>query len=89
MKIAKYKSLTTQVSIYREPREASESYPYCYGGNPVFNCIKISLEDEGAGGFLKITDDTDGSEGKSISLDWDEWDAVVKAVAKVRPDWNY
>ena len=86
-----YAVMPTQFSIYRKPRNiATNNGGYQdYGGNPVFDCIKISLKDEAGGSYLKITNETEASEGDSVSFDWDEWDAVVGAVAKARKDWSY
>jgi len=87
----KYQTLTTQVSIFREPRfiEMSNGGYRDRGGNPVFDCIKVSLDDEAGGGYLRITDQTEIGEGASVSFDWDEWDKVVEVVAKMRNDWSY
>ena len=57
--------------------------------NPVYNCIKLAPQDEAGGSFLKITGEDEQNEGASISLDWEEWDAVVKVVAKYREEWEW
>ena len=73
------KEMITQVSITNnEP-----------GANPVYNCIKVSPQDEAAGSFLKITGEDEQNEGTSINLDWEEWDALVKVVAKYRKVWEW
>ena len=59
------------------------------GANPVYNCIKVSPQDEAAGSFLKITGEDEQNEGTSINLDWEEWDALVKVVAKYRKTWEW
>ena len=59
------------------------------GTNPVYNCIKVSPQDEAAGSFLRITGEDEQNEGNSINLDWEEWDAVVKVVAKYRKAWEW
>ena len=59
------------------------------GANPVYNCIKVAPQDEAGGSFLKITGEDEQNEGASISLDWEEWDAVVKVVAKYREEWEW
>ena len=59
------------------------------GSNPVYNCIKVSPQDEAGGSFLRITGDDSENDGASISLDWEEWDAVVKVVAKYREQWEW
>tara|TARA_R110001599_G_scaffold1851_13_gene9284 strand:+ start:3483 stop:3758 length:276 start_codon:yes stop_codon:yes gene_type:complete len=71
--------MVTQVSITNnEP-----------GNNPVFNCLKVAPQDEAAGSFLRITGEDEQNEGASISLDWEEWDALVKVVAKYRQEWEW
>ena len=59
------------------------------GSNPVYNCIKVAPQDEAGGSFLRITGDDSENDGASISLDWEEWDAVVKVVAKYREQWEW
>jgi len=59
------------------------------GTNPVYNCIKVSPQDESGGSFLRITGEDEQNEGNSIYLDWEEWDAVVKVVAKYRKVWEW
>ena len=73
------KETITQVSITNnEP-----------GVNPVYNCIKVGPDDEGAGSFLKIVGDDSQNDGASVSMDWEEWDALVKVVAKYRKEWEW
>jgi hypothetical protein len=74
------KETITQVSITNNEEP---------GANPVYNCIKVSPQDEAAGSFLKITGEDEQNEGTSINLDWEEWDAVVKVVAKYRKVWEW
>ena len=59
------------------------------GTNPVYNCIKVAPQDEAAGSFLRITGEDEMNEGNSINLDWEEWDAIVKVVAKYRKVWEW
>ena len=59
------------------------------GTNPVYNCIKVSPQDEAGGSFLRITGDDEMNEGASINLDWEEWDAIVKVVTKYREQWEW
>jgi hypothetical protein len=49
----------------------------------------VSPQDEAAGSFLKITGEDEQNEGASISLDWEEWDTLVKVVAKYRKVWEW
>jgi len=56
--------------------------------NPVFNSIQISLQDEGAGGFLRIHGENCRSDGSKIDLEWSEWDSLVDAVNSVRHIWD-
>ena len=71
--------MVTQVSITNnEP-----------GANPVYNCLKVAPDDEAGGSFLRITGDDSENDGASISLDWEEWDALVKVVAKYREQWEW
>ena len=69
--------MTTSVSVYRE------------GGNPVFNCISVEIDDEAAGSYLVLRCNTDGDRGEFVKLDWDEWDAVVEVVNENRKEWEY
>jgi len=57
--------------------------------NPVFNSLKVGPDDEGGGSYLKIIGDGEGDDGEGIKLDWEEWDTLVKVVAKYRKDWEY
>ena len=75
------KETITQVSITNNDFKT--------GTNPVYNCIKVAPQDEAGGSFLKITGEDEQNEGASISLDWEEWDAVVKVVAKYREEWEW
>ena len=88
--MSNYKTIPTQFSIYRKPSVQGNTTQYMdEGGNPIYNCIKIKMDSEGGGSFLAITDETDRGDGATVSFDWDEWDAVVEAVAEVRKDWEY
>ena len=57
--------------------------------NPIYNSIQVGPADDAAGSFLKITGDDEHNQGKSIALDWDEWDTLVKVVTKYREDWEW
>ena len=56
--------------------------------NPVFNSLQISIQDEGAGGFLRIHGENCRSDGSEIDLEWGEWDSLVDAVNSVRHLWD-
>ena len=56
--------------------------------NPIFNTMKVGIEDEGAGTFLKIIGEDEHNDGQSLSIDWDEWDAIVEVVSKYRKVWE-
>lgn len=73
----KVSEIVTQVSI-------KSSNP---NWNPVFNSLKVGPDDEGGGSYLKITAEIVDDEG--IALDWEEWDTLVKVVAKYRKDWEW
>ena len=74
------KEIVTQVSIRSNDPTA---------WNPIYNSIKVGPDDESEGSFLKITGEDEQNNGNSISLDWDEWDALVEVVAKYRKDWEW
>ena len=75
------KEVVTQVSIKGSGGE--------HQWNPIYNCIKVGPDDEAAGSFLRISGEDEGNEGSSISLDWEEWDALVEVVAKYRKEWEW
>jgi hypothetical protein len=57
--------------------------------NPIYNSIQVGPADDAAGSFLRITGEDEMNEGKSLSFDWEEWDTLVKVVAKYRKDWDW
>ena len=57
--------------------------------NPVFNSLQVGVDDEAAGSFLVIYGDNERDESAKISLDWDEWDDLVKVVRKYRNEWEW
>ena len=81
MKENKETEVVTQVSI----KSGNPNW------NPVFNSLKVGPDDEGGGSYLKIIgEDFYGrSGGEGVRLDWEEWDTLVKVVAKYRKDWEY
>ena len=57
--------------------------------NPIYNTIQVGPDDTAAGSFLKIIGQDEQNEGASISLNWEEWDTLVKVVKKYRKDWEW
>ena len=60
--------------------------------NPIFNCIEVGPDDEAAGSFLRIKLTTEIGEGLQpgeITLDWNEWDALIKIVEQYRTQWDW
>jgi hypothetical protein len=57
--------------------------------NPVFNSVQVGVDDEASGSFLTIYGDNERDESAKISLDWDEWDDLVKVVRKYRNKWEW
>ena len=72
------KTITTQVAII-----ARED------GNAIFDCIHVGPDTECAGSYLKITGHDERNDSASLSLDWEEWDALVETVAKHRSEWEW
>lgn len=50
--------------------------------NPVFgqSATHVSLEDEGAGYYIKLTQYTDNPESETIKLNFEEVDDIVEAI---------
>jgi hypothetical protein len=57
--------------------------------NPIFNSIQVGPDDEAAGSFLTIRGNDEQNDSAKISLDWEEWDELVKVVSKYRKDWEW
>lgn len=57
--------------------------------NPIFNSIQVGINDEASGSFLVIYGNDSQNDGAKISLDWDEWDDLVKVVRKYRNEWEW
>ena len=82
------KNLPIQVSIY--PEKKDPEWALCgLKPNPIFNCIKVGINDEATGSFLEIIGDDEANDGAKLTLDWSEWDAIVEVVNKYRKDWEY
>ena len=73
------KTIPIQVSI----KSASSDW------NPIFNSIQVGPNDLAAGSFLTISGENTQNKGSQISLDWEEWDELVKVVRKYRKDWEW
>jgi hypothetical protein len=73
------KSIPTKVSI------KSDSPDW----NPIFNSIQVGPDDEAAGSFLTIYGNDTQDNIAKISLDWEEWDDLVKVVRKYRNEWEW
>lgn len=57
--------------------------------NPIFNSLQAGVDDQAAGSFL-IIDGMDLRENPAqVAIDWEEWDELVKVVAKYRSDWEW
>jgi hypothetical protein len=57
--------------------------------NPIFNSIQVGPNDEAAGSFLTIYGNDTQNNNAKISLEWEEWDELVKVVRKYRNDWDW
>jgi len=57
--------------------------------NPIFNSIQVGPNDEAAGSFLTICGTDNNNDSAQVSLDWSEWDELVRVVAKYRNDWDW
>lgn len=73
------KTIPTKVSI----KSASPDW------NPIFNSVQVGPDDEAAGSFLTIRGNDTQNNNAKISLDWEEWDDLVKVVRKYRNDWEW
>lgn len=80
------KQVITKISLINEDPEAE------YLNNPIFNCIEVGPDDEAAGSCLriKLTNDTaEQLQPGEITLNWNEWDAIIKTVEQYRPQWQW
>ena len=57
--------------------------------NPIFNSVQVGVDDEASGSFLIIYGNDPQNHSAKISLDWDEWDNLVKVVRKYRNEWEW
>ena len=57
--------------------------------NPIFNSVQVGPNDEAAGSFLIIYGNDTHDHSAKISLDWEEWDELVKVVRKYRNEWEW
>ena len=80
------KPVITKVSLINEDPKAE------YLNNPIFNCIEVGPNDDAAGSFLRIkltNETTEELAPGEITLNWNEWDAIVDTVAKYREQWQW
>ena len=50
---------------------------------------RVGRDDEASGSFLIIYGNDSQNDSAKISLDWDEWDDLVKVVRKYRNKWEW
>jgi len=75
------KPVITKISLINDDPKS----PYL--NNPIFSCIEVGPDDEAAGSFLriKLTNETgERLQPGEITLDWNEWDAIIKTVEQYR-----
>ena len=80
------KPVITRISLINEDPKS----PYL--NNPIFSCIEVGPDDEAAGSFLRIKLTTEIGEKLQpgeITLDWNEWDALIKIVEQYRTQWEW
>ena len=80
------KQVITKISLINEDPKS----PYL--NNPIFSCIEVGPDDEAAGSFLriKLTNETgERLQPGEITLDWNEWDALIKTVEQYRSQWDW
>jgi len=80
------KQVITEIALINDDTESQ------YLNNPIFNCIEVGPGDDGAGSFLRIKMESDNHgnlEPGEITLDWHEWDALVKTVEQYRTQWEW
>jgi len=80
------KPVITRISLINDDTKS----PYL--NNPIFSCIEVGPNDEAAGSFLriKLTNETgERLQPGEITLDWNEWDAIIKTVEQYRTQWDW
>jgi len=80
------KPVITKISLINDDPKS----PYL--NNPIFSCIEVGPDDEAAGSFLriKLTNETgERLQPGEITLDWNEWDAIIKIVEQYRTQWDW
>ena len=80
------KPVITRISLINDDPKS----PYL--NNPIFSCIEVGPDDEAAGSFLRIKLTTEIGEKLQpgeITLDWNEWDALIKIVEQYRTQWEW
>jgi len=84
----KYKLSTTENTMKSIPIKVSVKSA-ALDWNPVFNSVQVGVDDEASGSFLIIYGDNERDDSAKISLDWEEWDELVKVVRKYRNEWEW
>ena len=80
------KPVITKISLINDDPKS----PYL--NNPIFSCIEVGPDDEAAGSFLriKLTNETgERLQPGEITLDWNEWDSLIKIVEQHRTQWDW
>ena len=80
------KPVITRISLINDDPKS----PYL--NNPIFSCIEVGPDDEAAGSFLriKLTNETgERLQPGEITLDWNEWDSLIKIVEQHRTQWDW
>lgn len=73
------KEVVTQVSIKSDRPD----------WNPIFNSVQVGPDDEADGSFLTIYGNDAQDNSSKVTLDWEEWDELVKVVRKYRNEWDW
>ena len=80
------KPVITRISLINGDTES----PYL--NNPIFNCIEVGPDDDAAGSFLRIkltNEIAEKLQPGEITLNWNEWDAIIKIVEQYRTQWDW
>ena len=80
------KPVITRISLINDDTES----PYL--NNPIFNCIEVGPDDDAAGSFLRIkltNEIAEKLQPGEITLNWNEWDAIIKIVEQYRTQWDW
>jgi len=80
------KPVITKISLINDDPKS----PYL--NNPIFDCIEVGPDDDAAGSYLRIkltNEQAEQLQPGEITLDWNEWDAIIKTVEQYRPQWEW